>query len=625
MQRIVIICVVLLLSASAQSQILKKIGRQVKSDTEWKIERAARNKANQAIDSIANLPKKGKTKKEEKKQSQQTEATTKKESGETADPNDSEGYITLKLSTPVTSKGLYVTFSGESIKHDKWKTVSVVIKGPGDKETMTANLNDSGKYFIKYAVLEDGDYTITATSSDGKATASEKLLVTDWTQPDDETEELEKETKEAFNDIKEKAEQVKGMLGGKNKADLDAKVELVKKRLDALHKLLHSLRDARKEVAALDKAGKIPSANIREHLSQLNETLATKTAEVKQIRAMANHQPADNTICEYIVMVNEACAAFSTFTNVASKSIATIVKNVVLDKGVPKTVEVMNKGRAGSETEWGAKEASKIYATSLVDAEGLASAMGHLGFAGDLVQFATDVLLKTFCGIYKGSMAHTYKIIYRNEKGTEWWSYSVKSEAALTLRYPNSQSSGVIHMKGNIEGNATKFTFFADPDKNPGYAQGTAGKITTQVLKNYTPLSVPMSTALADQLGFGMLARGIATPAYFNIPIDAEYNTETGKIKIFINKAIADFSDYVMNRQFFIQWVAGLPKLRLSAYPISKARSTINASFREENEFEVTRDHKGNLSFGADVSRKIGSASEPHEHFLDTKMSAKKE
>lgn len=621
MLRILILCIALLLSYNVQSQILKKVGRQVKSDAEWKIERAARNKANEAIDSVANLPKKAKNKKEEKKQAQQQPDPAAKE---TAGPTGSEGYITLKLSAPIISKGLTVTFSGESIKHDKWKSVVVKIKGPDDDE-FTANLNDSGKYILRYIPLEDGDYTIIATSSDGKATVSEKLVVLDWDQPDDETEDLEKETKDAFDDLKEKTDQLSGMLNSKQKPELEAKMSQVKKKLDGLHKLLRSLRDARKEVGALYKAGKVPSENIRGHLSQLNEVIAAKTAEVKQVRAMAKHEPQDNTICEYIVMVNEACAAFSTFTNVATKSITAIIKNITLDKVVPKGVEIANKGRANSEAEWGAKEASKIYATSLADAEGLASAMGHLGFAGDIIQFTTDVLLKMYCGVYKGKLDHEYKISYRNEKGKEWWSYGVKAEAALTLRYPNTQSSGVIHMKGNIEGNATKFTFFADPDQNPGYRQGGAGKVTTQVLSNYPPLSAPMSTALADQLGFGMLARGIATPAYFNIPIDAEYNTETGKIKIFINKAIADYSDYVMNRQFFIQWVAGLPKLRLSAYPISKARLTINASLKEENEFEVTKDQKGNLSFGADVSRNIGSAGDEREHSLHTKMSAKKE
>lgn len=611
-----------MVAQSSWSQLIKDIGRGIKRDAEWKIERAARNKASKTIDSLAKVPKKAKNKKEDAKTTTQTSSAP---GNETAAPTDGEGYITLKLSTPISSKGLSVTFSGESLRHDKWKTVSIVVDGPGDKENFTATLSDSGKYLVRYDLLEEGDYTIIATSSDGKAIASERLVVIDWTQPEDETGELEKETREAFNELKEKVEQVKGLVNSKHKAELDAKMAQAKKRLDALHQLARSLRDARKEVATLFKAGKMPSANIREHLSQLNQFVASRTAEVKQVRAMANHQPQDNTICEYIVMVNEACAAFSTFTNVATKSMVAIIKNITLDKAVPKTVEVMNKGRMNAEGEWGAKEAAKIYATSLADAEGLASGMGHLGFAGDIIQFATDVLLKMYCGIYKGKLTHTYKIIYRNVKGVEWWSYAVNSEAALTLRYPNTQSSGVIHMKGNIEGNATRFTFFADPDQNPGYSQGTAGKVTTQVIKNYTPLSVPMSTSLADALGFGMLARGIATPAYFNIPIDAEYNTETGKIKIFLNKAIADYSDYVMNRQFFIQWAAGLPKLRLSAYPITKARLTINASLKDESEFEMTKDHKGNLSFGADVERKVGTSGDAHEHFLQTKMSAKKE
>jgi hypothetical protein len=256
--------------------------------------------------------------------------------------------------------------------------------------------------------------------------------------------------------------------------------------------------------------------------------------------------------------------------------------------------------------------------------EGLTSKLGKAGFAGDVVQFATDVLMKVHCGTFKGTLSHYYNYIAKNDNGKSWWDYYVKSEAALVLRYPKS-SSGIIKMKGTIEGNATKFGFMADPRLNPGYSSGTAGKVQTTILKSYTPYTFSFAGSLYDELGFGMVARAIVTPSYFLIPVDAEYNTQTGKIKIFINEALVDFSEAVFNGQVFIQWSAGLPKLRRQDYPISKARLTMKAALKEKNEFDVKKDAKGNLFISETVKRHIGGDDSEQEHFLDVTISVKKE
>ena len=44
------------------------------------------------------------------------------------------------------------------------------------------------------------------------------------------------------------------------------------------------------------------------------------------------------------------------------------------------------------------KEIAKIYATSKVDAESLETKLGRAGIAGDVLQFASDITLKTYCG-----------------------------------------------------------------------------------------------------------------------------------------------------------------------------------------------------------------------------------
>jgi hypothetical protein len=646
----------------ADAQLVKDIKRGVKNDVEWRIQRKVRDKMNEGVDSLEKLPKKIKNKKEQKKATdQQNDSTTKSSNTTVAGaktsiaevdqneiPEEGEGFITLRLSTPVTTKGLSVIISGESIKYENWNAVKVVIKylglggndSAGNEEEVSVALNDSGKYNLFWDKLpEDGDYLITATSSDGKAKVSERLWVKDWQQPQDETKDLMDATGEAFQRLKAKEYDLQPLISHKDMTALLAKVAQARERLDALHKFLNSLKKAKKEIGDLLKIGKVPSKNIRENLTLLNQMIASKAVEVKKIKEITGEmntgQSNENTICEYIAMLNEACAAFSTITNGWTKTLGGVIKNIILDKGVPKLTEkIINvapdpddvfRGEAsGDEATWGAKEASKIFATAKFDMEGLTGKLGKAGFAGDVVQFATDVLMKTHCGIFKGKLTHYYNFIAKNEQGKSWWDYGVASEAAFVLRYPKS-SSGIIKMKGTIEGNATKFEFFADPRQNPDYSQGTAGKVQTMMLKSYNPYALPFAGSLHDELGFGMMARAVATPAYFLIPVDAEYNTQTGKIKISISEALVDFLPTVFNSQIFIQWSAGLPKLRRQDYPISKARLTIKAALKEKNEFATKKDAKGNLYISETVKRHIGSESTEREHFLDVSISAKKE
>jgi hypothetical protein len=82
-------------------------------------------------------------------------------------------------------------------------------------------------------------------------------------------------------------------------------------------------------------------------------------------------------------------------------------------------------------------------------------------------------------------------------------------------------------MKGNLEGNATNFTFFQDMwRKKMNFQKGSQGKLEVVPIKVFTPLAVSVATSERDILGFGAIARGLATPAYFNIPIDAEYDVD---------------------------------------------------------------------------------------------------
>jgi hypothetical protein len=101
----------------------------------------------------------------------------------------------------------------------------------------------------------------------------------------------------------------------------------------------------------------------------------------------------------------------------------------------------------------------------------------------------------------------------------------------LFLRYPKTAEQGnMAKMKGNIEGNATDFKFFSDANKKDDFKQQSKGRNFAKISFFIKPLFVPFATSKKDVVGFGVAARAVATPAYFNIPVDAEYNRNTKKI-----------------------------------------------------------------------------------------------
>ena len=330
----------------------------------------------------------------------------------------------------------------------------------------------------------------------------------------------------------------------------------VKDKVNDALKLFKDLNTAGKQTADLLKTAKNISPNLSGNLSDLNNALADNARQMKSFRNLTKHEPQDNTICEYCVMVNEACAAFSTYTNFAHKMFKTIITNVILDKGVPSAVNVVNSNgmQIPAPVDFIPKEIAKIYATSKIDAESLSSKIGQAGIAGDVLQFSSDVVLKTYCGTFSGQIKHDYTINFRNKDGVTWWKYGVVVQGALFLRYPKDGADGnIIKMKGNFEGNATKFTFYENVEAEDGFQEGSKGKIEVVELQVLKPPAFPFVSSLNDPAGFGAVARTIVTPACFNITLDAEYDVDAKKIKLFINRALIDFTPAVVNQLFFLE------------------------------------------------------------------------
>lgn len=644
MKKIVGLIFLLSIHHFCSAQIFKKIGQKAKEEVEYRVRRKAGQKIDQGLDSILSAPKKiadkDKAKKntnigpdESNEKQNNNEGNGKSLNSSADDPEDmsqKDGYVTLTLSTATLFAGGTLSINGESVMYKNYNQVEVTVNGRSVKDMKSVPLAKDGKFAtVWYASDKTGEYTVTVKGSDKKSVQSAKFTVYELPKLNNWCDENIAVTNKGFDQLKDAVDEVKTGIGSKDKEELEKKMQDVKEKVDKLLKLFKDLNVAGKDIAALAKTGKNLSPNLAGNLSELNNKLAEQRKKMEQIEEYSNHKPADNTVCEYIVMVNEACAAFSVYTNIEGLAVKGIIKNIMLDKGVPLAASTINQKANGlsQPNDFAIKEPAKIFSTALIDVDGLNSHLGTAGFAGDIVQFATDVLMKKYCGVFKGRLTHDYTIEFRNSKQQNWWTYGVQAKAALTLRYPKDKAGGnVIKMKGNLEGNGTKFSFFEDIEKEDGFQEGSKGKIEVVPIKAYTPFSVSQATSELDVMGFGAIARGLATPAYFNIPIDAEYDVNANKIKIFLNSPIIDFSPAVSNQLVFLL-IGGdlLPYVKRMSFPIHKVFRTLGSVVRSNNEFDVKKDKNGNLSFSGKANKHLGTKADKIEHDLNFTITATKQ
>lgn len=631
MKVILSICLCMLAATVCHSQILKKVLNDAKNHAESKVRSKAIQKTDQAIDSLLTPDKKTEEKKSPKKQSSSTPSASASGSSSSSSNGEGsavgEGFITMNVSANVVFKGGMILVTGTSVKYGELKNVQLRVKGPDTDETETITLHENGTYTVGWIGEQPGEFILTVKSSDAKDQKSDKVLVYDLEVIDSflVMENIEW-THKTYDKLKDESERVKTQIGNSDDAELEKKMHVVEKNVESVIKLFSDIKKAAAGLEKVLKKGAPLPPNLSDNLSRLNDKLQEQCKQMKQIYQTTNRQPYDNTICEYLVMLNEACAAFSTFTNVWSKSIATILKNIVLDKAVPKVVEVANNKAGSNLGDFGAadKAAGKLFATAQLDAEGLFGKLSAASFSGDITQFATDVLMKKYCGVFKGELSHKYTIIYRNSANVIWWQYSYTTKAAVTFRYPKSSSGDIIKMKGNIEGNATSFRFTEDIEQEDEFRNKMKSRARLYHIPLIQPVSVGFSSAQEDGLGFGAAARAIATPACFNIPVDANYNTNDGTIQLFLNDALIDFSPLVKYTYGYVAFVAGgIPLVTRVDFPINKARLTLNAVVSRNNQLSVTKDAKNNLFVKGGGERHIGSEGEPIEHKISYELKAK--
>jgi uncharacterized membrane protein YgcG len=564
------------------------------------------------------------------------------------DKDSDSSFLSLSLSATRIVTGSLVTISGRSIKYGSMQDVQLTIKGNAGTETKIIPLTDTGHFKTSWGTGMAGEYQITVLSSNRKSSKTATIKVFRLMSMDSVVQKNKDDTKTAYDQLKQWIDEVKSKLGPTDATALQKKFDDLSDKKDKVIHLFGDLADLGKGLDKLQQSQSssgggntgstggggggttgttgggggttgggggttggggsqtgILSPELQSDLTKITDGLSDQCVQMETLTKAAAHKPYDNTICEYIQMVTEACAAFSTLTNLVNPKgflmigAKDIAKNVALDKGVPVAVgSAYPQGTNGTAVDM-AKEAQKFAATTVYDCESLNSSMGKAGFAGDIIQLCSNYIMSKYCGVLSGDMNEDYKCTYKNNDYATWWEYTYHNEATVNLRYLKSAAtSTLIKMKGNIEGNATKFTIFQKVSEMDDYKKAMKNRARIFSVCLWVPPTMPAATSQADrQTGFGAVARGIITPAYFNIPIDADYNPETGQMKIYVNDPIIDYSSEVEYQFGYIVIAAMIPLVTKVHFPINKVKLTIAKVIEKNNDFQVKADANGNLSF----------------------------
>ncbi|HEX3935608.1 MAG TPA: hypothetical protein VHW43_13065, partial [Puia sp.] len=428
------------------------------------------------------------------------------------DKDSDSSYLSLSLSATRIITGSLVTISGMSIKFGTMKDVQMTVKGNAGTETKTIPLTDSGHFKTTWGTGIAGEYQITIISSNRKSSKTVTIKVFRLMSMDSVVQKNKEETQKAYDNAKHWIDLTKTKLGPSDAQALQKKADDLDKKVTQTQQFFDDLAALGKSLDKLQQAqgGGNMSPQLSQDFTKLTTELSTQATNMETMNNAAAHQPYDNTICEYLQMISEACAAFSTFTNFFEPegtillSITDIGKNVALDKGVPMAAGAAASSANGTASDM-AKEAAKFSATTVIDYKSLSGNMSKAGFTGDIVTMCTNYIMSKYCGMLSGDMSEDYKCTFLNANNAKWWEYTYHNDATVKLRYLKSAAtSTLIKMKGNIEGNATQFTIFQKVSEMDDFKKAMKGRANIFSICLYAPPTMPAATSQADaKTGFG--------------------------------------------------------------------------------------------------------------------------
>lgn len=621
MKHLFVLIVLLSVSCLCNAQLLKRIGNSIKQKAEQKVKSEADKAVDKTLDKGIEKATVKKEKQTETPEQPTPPPTIEKENTAppvnaepTAATSDSEGFIEMQLSTSVIFTGGTLLITGKTGTYATLNKTDLVISGPASANTYPILLDKEGNFSVTWvAPATAGKYKATAAGSDKKATKEIEFTVEYLDELDEMATENIFVTNKLLEVLSKRVDESKRDLSSKHAGEADKKMKELAGKADKLKGAFAKINEAGRIFANAATKGAVLPKNLSANLSELKGKLQEHKDNSQQILKNIEHNAAAYTICETLEMVSEACAAFSTATNFTGK-ISSVIKNLALDKAVPAAATALNEYAFDKKVPNEAVVPGiKFFTAASQDFDGLISGAGPMGLAGDMAQLFSNILLKEYCSSFEGEVSQQYTVDFRNINSVTWWKYGYATKAKITLRYPKNKGSGsTIQMKGHIEGNAVKFSFYQNVSAADEIQSITKNHVPLVQVAVVGPAAVPFATSTADAAGFGMMARAVATPSYFNLPVDAVYNKETETIRLFLTDGGIDFTPMVRYRVLFCSPIP-LPIFKVQEFPINKARLTMNAVIKRYGEYKMMADNKGGLSFSGTNTHHAGTSSSDTE------------
>ena len=488
--------------------------------------------------------------------------------------------ITVKVITTTSYVDGAVELAGvsNSLNDEPGQVHIEVIKPKGGTDNLTTRADKkSGEYGVKYMPVEMGTYKVIAYASDKKQTANTQFTVTaELDGANDEVDKFDKAIDKTVTKIETALlAAIAAEVSTQDKEETKKEVQKVKGKVVKYKEASRQLKDAIKDAITL--ANKYPELNkkLAAPLGKLTSMVEEKSKELEQVeKTLDADKEKEPNICNRAYVIAEACSLLSTVMNFATKSIITIIDNVMIDKLWPKAAETLAPKKFDDNDKFLLTQSGKGFMSAKGSLQNLESTSFGVGMAGDLTQHIMLQLIKTYCTEYKGPLTGDYTLEFNNN-GQMYMRYKITYSAKISVMCMTTSLNGPKpKLSGYIEGNVTKMEFTDD-------VWVVEDKANWDVLKYKRMPAIVPSVNLADKdPGFGAVARSIV-PGSFYFPLEAQI--VDGKMVIRLMPAYVEFDQLLTNRSLVIVQQKNNPlslQAEVFSYPITSARFILTRSMR---------------------------------------------
>jgi len=483
--------------------------------------------------------------------------------------------VQLTVKPQTVSPGAMVTMSGWTAVDGKSMSVAITVTPPsGPPVSLSAKAQPSGDFTLSGKAGQTlGIYQVKAVSPNGKGSATGSFTVVGAAG----SLELAEKTVDALVST--------AVEGGQVTADLIATLpaspakDEAQQKLDQLNaKLKEAPQQAAKAKEGLDKIAQIPkqypetAPGLEPLTSAINAWQDEAKAENEKLKQQIARSKQKGVVCDQIDAASEALNAVSVALNLIGQPWK-IALHFAQDKVVPDKLFSL---LPATSRDSGAKFA---IAESLKAGEALlggpsAWAGFAFGFTVDLSQFMVSKVFDKYCEKFQGPVSATFRAEF-TDGGNPLWNYDVNLEGRIVLRFAKGASGEAVHLSGQIEGTATKFTLWdnfiiLDP----------RWKGNVLFHRAYHPPGFPY----VPQAG---TVPGALVPTSFYMRVEGEYVKD--KITLDVGDAVMDYPKAAKGQvaYIFVDFVTLIPQVITVSVPYQGAQFIFSRGMRKGATFDV--------------------------------------